>query len=533
MSWTPTVIRRAHDESGLRRGTVVVICSVLAAVHVAAGANEGPRQPLHRELRGEGALTHVYDLILEARFDQVEAELQPACAGSAPSEACDVLAATALWWQIQLDPEGRALDATFASAVERAIESTETWTERSPLDAEAWFYLGAAYATRVQWRVLRDEKMSAARDGKRIKQALEQALELDPALDDAYFGLGMYKYYADVAPTAAKIFRFLLLLPGGDRTEGLREMLRARSHGRLLQGEADYQLHIIYLWYEHQPERALELLRGLHERYPGNPLFPAQVAHVQEVYQHDVIASLDTWRSLLTAARAQRVNAAGIAEVQARLGIARMLEAVYQTDHAIEQLQAVAALKPHAPFSSLALAQLRLGEAYDRIGSRGHAAAAYRAAAAAAPPDDPLDVRGQAADRLRRGTDPRKAEAYRLSLAGWRRLEQNDLPAASAALQRAVLLDPNDPVARYRYGRLLQARKADGAALEQFQAALRNWRGCPAPILANAHLEAARLHERAGRRDDAIAGYRVAATLFGATADTQSAARRALDRVSR
>ena len=258
-------------------------------------------------------------------------------------------------------------------------------------------------------------------------------------------------------------------------------MLRARSQGRLLQGEADYQLHIIYLWYEHQPDRALELLRGLQERYPGNPLFPAQIAHVQEIYQHDVIASLDTWRGLLAAAREQRVNVAGVAEVQARLGIARMLEAVHQTDHAIEQLQAIVSLKPHAPYSSLALAQLRLGEAHDRLGARGAAATAYRAAAAAAPPDDPLDVRGQAAERLRRGSDPRKAEAYRLSLSGWRRLEQNDLPAANAALHRAVLLDPHDPVARYRYGRVLQARKNDDGALAQFEAALRNWRALSRP----------------------------------------------------
>jgi hypothetical protein len=531
MSVETTVIRRARRRFGLRRRAAVVISILLAAAHLAAG--DGSDQPIHRELRGQNALIRAYDFILEARFDQVDAELHRACAGSAPPEACEVLEATALWWRIQLDPEGRALDAEFSAAVDRAIRSAEAWTDRTPLEAEAWFYLGAAYAARVQWRVLRDEKMAAARDGKRIKQALEQALELDPSLDDAYFGLGMYKYYADVAPTAAKILRFLFLLPGGDRQEGLREMQRARSRGRLLQGEADYQLHIIYLWYEHQPDRALELLRGLQERYPENPLFPAQIAHVQEIYQHDVIASLDTWRGLLAAAREQRVNVAGVAEVQARLGIARMLEAVHQTDHAIEQLQAIVSLKPHAPFSSLALAQLRLGEAHDRIGARGPATTAYRAAAAAAPPDDPLDVRGQAAERIRRGSDPRKAEAYRLSLSGWRRLEQNDLPAANAALHRSVLLDPHDPVARYRYGRVLQARKDDDGALAQFEAALRNSRGCPAPILGNAHLEAARLHERAGRRDEAIAGYRVAATLFGAAADTHSAARRALDRVSK
>jgi Tfp pilus assembly protein PilF len=515
---------------------VLAVCLLLAVVHV---------QPPHRELRGEAALMRAYDFILEARFDQVDAELQRACgaaaaevpapmaAGTAPAEACDVLEATALWWRIMLDPDGRTLDAAFTASVERAIRTAEAWTERSPLDAEAWFYLGGAYAARVQWRVLRNEKIAAARDGKRIKQALEQSLELDPGLDDAYFGLGMYKYYADVAPTAAKILRFLLLLPGGDREEGLREMLHARTRGRLLQGEADYQLHIIYLWYERQPERALELLRGLQQRYPGNPLFPAQIAHIQDVYEHDVIASLDTWRALLAAAREQRVNAAGLAEVQARLGIARMLEAVYQTDHAIEQLQAIVALEPVAPHSSLALAWLRLGESHDRLGVRSAATAAYRSAAAAAPREDPFDIRGQAAERLRRGSDARKAEAYRLSLSGWRMLEQHNLPAAVAALERALALDPHDPVARYRFGRVLQARKDDDGALAQFELALRNARACPAPILGNTHLEAARLHERAGRRDDAIAGYRTAATLFGAASDTRSAAQRALDRMSK
>ena len=42
-------------------------------------------------------------------------------------------------------------------------------------------------------------------------------------------------------------------------------------------------------------------------------------------------------------------------------------------------------------------------------------------------------------------------------------------------------------------------------ALAHFEIAIRNARSCPAPILAKAYLEAARLHERAGRRADAIA----------------------------
>ncbi len=153
----------------------------------------GSAAPASRQLRGAEGLVRAYDFILDARFDQVEPELRKAC-GPAPREACDVLAATALWWRIQLDPDSTALDLEFSTLVDRAIASTEAWAERAPNDAEAWFYMGGAYAARVQWRVLRDEKLSAARDGKRILEALEESIRLDPTLDDAYFGMGMYKY---------------------------------------------------------------------------------------------------------------------------------------------------------------------------------------------------------------------------------------------------------------------------------------------------------------------------------------------------
>jgi tetratricopeptide repeat protein len=481
-------------------------------------------------LRGADGLVRTYDFILDARFDQADAELARACP-PAPEEACEVLAATAIWWRILLDPENRSLDAAFTTAAERAIEHAEAWTERAPRDAEAWFYLGGAYAARVQFRVLRNEKLAAARDGKRIRQSLDQAIALDPALDDAYFGIGMYKYYAAVAPAAARFLRVLLLLPGGNKEEGLREMLRARNKGRLLQGEADYQLHIIYLWYERQTDRALQLLRSMHERYPGNPLFPAQIAEIQDTYEHDVSASLASWRALLAAAREHHVNAALLAEVQARLGIARQLEALHQSDLAIEQLNAIVALKPQAPFASLALAHLRLGEARDRMGDRAAAIAAYRTATAAAPAGDPHDIRDHALEKLRHTPDARRADAYRLSIEGLRRLERSDEAGAVARFEQSLAINAADPVTRHRYGRALQAMKDDQRALAQFELAIRGAKSCPPAILGAAYVDAARLHERAGRRDAALAYYRVAATLFGSAGETRAAASRAVTRL--
>ena len=227
-----------------------------------------------------GRLAAIYDLILDARFNDAAADIARACP-PAPPVTCQLLEVTSLWWRIQLDPDSTALDETFSTRVDAAIAAAEAWTTREPERAEAWFYLGAAYGARVQWRVLRLERLAAARDGKRIKESLDRALALDPQMADARFGLGLYKYYADIAPAIAKFLRFLLFLPGGDRQEGLRDMVTAQEHGALVRGEAEYQLHWIYFWYEQQPRRGLAVLQHLQSRYPHNPLFPQRIAEVQ------------------------------------------------------------------------------------------------------------------------------------------------------------------------------------------------------------------------------------------------------------
>jgi tetratricopeptide (TPR) repeat protein len=513
---------RAGSRRSMASALVAVCCCLAFPLAPSAGSS--------RQLRGIDGLARAYDAILDARFDQVGAELGRAC-GPAPPEACDVLAATSIWWRIQLDPDSRALDGEFRRAVERAIEATEAWVERAPESAEAWFYMGGAYAVRVQWRVLRDEKLAAARDGRRIHQALTRTLALNPDLDDAHFGLGMYRYYAAVAPRAARILRVFLLLPGGDRDAGLAGMLRARDRGRLLQGEADYQIQIVYLWYESRIDEAIELLTGLQRMYPGNPLFLAQVAEVHDKYRHDVMASLTAWQSLLAAAGAQRVNAAALAQAQARLGIARQFERLHQTDRAIEQLEALVASAPQAPYGALALGHLRLGEAHDRMGSRDAAIAAYRAAILATPDPDLHDIRPQAATGLRRDPDRQRAESYRLSLEGLRLLEQEDVASAALALEQSLALDDANPVTRFRYGRVLQARGDDDEALAQYERTIARAREAPPVITGAAHLEAARLHERGGRVVQATSHYRIASTFFGAASDTHQAAARALARL--
>ena len=510
------------------RFTASVLLALMATASVSSGqGRDGAVLGLSRAQD----LRPIYDAILNADVFETDRLLTRGCS-PAPAEACLVLGAVSVWWQIQLDPHSRALDAVFHKKVDAAILAVEAWTAREPRRAEAWFYLGGAYGARVQWRVLRGEHLAAARDGKQAKESLERALALAPKMYDAYFGIGLYHYYADVAPTVARMVRWLLLLPGGDRTRGLGEMLEARNRGALLGGEADYQLHLIYLWYEESPARALELLNGLRARYWRNPLFVSRVAAIQDVYLHDHAASLATFQSLLDQVRLLQVNSPGIAEVHARLGLAGELDHLYETDAAIDELRRVMASRATAPFGGLARASLALGLAQDRLGARQTAVTSYRSALEFARREDLGDLEDEARAALRRTPpDPRIAEAYRLSLQAWRLLQSGDLERADTLMRRALELNPDDPVAEFRHGKLHAARGAPDAALASYERVIRAQPVAPPTFRADAYLEAGRLHESRQRLQAAAEMYQSAVGLRGAAEHTRDAARRSLARI--
>ena len=541
----------------LRRGSAaLVVAAILAGLSVgvappAAGA------PPERGLTNAPALARAYDAIFDADFTRVPRLLDEACGSGwaaaapggrnetaqtaviqgaplddAPAYACHVLDLVSRWWQMQRDPLDRSPDAAFASTADRVVAAGEAWTSREPMRAEAWFYLGAAYGARVQWRVLRGARLAAARDGKRIKDALERAVGIDPSLQDAYFGIGLYHYYADVAPAAAKMLRWMLLLPGGDRAEGLREMLRARNGGQVLRSEADFQLHTVYVWYEKEPERALALVRGLHERHPHNPVFQQAAAEVEDVHLSDYAASLRSWRALFDDARARRVAWPEATTVRARLGMARQLDRLSESDVAIDHLRTVVAAGAAAPVGTVAQAQLQLGEALERMGAHDEALAAFQAAIAATPAGDPLTTAATARAARRQAPAANVAQAYRLSLEGWRALERGDTAAAAEALERSLALRPADQVTRYRQARLLLAQRSERAAIDLLESVIAA-PATPPHVYAAACLDAAQAQERQGATARAVELYELTVAAFGVDPRAKATAQRALARLTK
>ena len=154
-----------------------------------------------------------------------------------------LLEADANWWKIYLteanliDPDvfealseaATPYDSDFRRLDELAIRKAETRIHAHQDEARSYFYDGLAYGLRARLEALRDHALATARAGKKLRNLSLAALKLDPNLNDAYFGVGLYNYFVDTLPTYVKMLRFLILLPGGDRLEGLRQIQRGNG----------------------------------------------------------------------------------------------------------------------------------------------------------------------------------------------------------------------------------------------------------------------------------------------------------------
>ncbi len=101
---------------------------------------------------------------------------------------------------------------------------------------------------------------------------MNRTVEIDSTYYDAYFGLGVYHYYADVMPKLVKTASRLIGVEG-DRRQGLYELKLAAEKGSYARAEAAYFLGKIYAYMEEDHQKAHECFRFLSTQYPENAGF--------------------------------------------------------------------------------------------------------------------------------------------------------------------------------------------------------------------------------------------------------------------
>ncbi len=196
-----------------------------------------------------------------------------------------LLEANALWWKLychacgmkygMVDAWHRARlpeDNAYLALTEKAVKLAEMRLQQDDT-AEMHFYAGMSWLLRGRLLGLRDDRRGTARSGVRAREHLLRAIELDPDMADAYTGLGLYNYYVDTLSSLAKVLRFFMGIPGGDKKEGMRQLERAMKDGELTAVEARFYLAKNLRNYNHQYERAVEVFEPLVKEFPQNPVF--------------------------------------------------------------------------------------------------------------------------------------------------------------------------------------------------------------------------------------------------------------------
>ena len=198
-----------------------------------------------------------------------------------------LIEADVLWWKIYckwLERKYNTIDAwshtrrpepeddVYLALADKVTHLAEAGIAKSDT-AEMELYAGLGYASRARLVGLRFEKMPTARAGVEARKHLLRCLELDPDMADANLGLGLYNYYADTLSAMAKVLRFFMGIPGGDKRVGLRQLETAATMGKLTQTEARFNMARDLRNYDHDYARAADAAAPLTSEFPDNPLF--------------------------------------------------------------------------------------------------------------------------------------------------------------------------------------------------------------------------------------------------------------------
>jgi len=149
--------------------------------------------------------------------------------------------------------------------------------------AEGHYYWGAADGFRARALGAQHRFMKAVPAAASAVKHLKKALELDPSLEDARLGIGMYHYFASRIPNGAKPFAHLLFGERGDRQRGLTELRRVADSTGTARMEARTMLSMILAKDDEADWAGSDrLLVDLMARYPRNPIYRLRRVYVAQ-----------------------------------------------------------------------------------------------------------------------------------------------------------------------------------------------------------------------------------------------------------
>lgn len=258
-------------------------CLAPALLLGVAMAQEAPRPPDTEPLAS--GLWWLYHL----QYDRAHQEFDRHIAQNPDDPAGYFYKSATDWWHLAQEFEMdradlqerffRTADLTIAKA-EKRLDALDLKTDKKEA-ARLLLYKGGAEGLSGRWLVTQKRWVKAYFAGRAGHRDLQQAVELDPTLYDAYLGLGIYDYFTDTLSGFMGAISSVFVR--GDRQRGIRQLeiaIEKASHART---EAAVFLAEIFTFEEDTPERAIPICERLSADYPHSPLM--SLMHVTALFQ--------------------------------------------------------------------------------------------------------------------------------------------------------------------------------------------------------------------------------------------------------
>jgi hypothetical protein len=280
-------------------------------------------------------------------------------------------------WLTRIEPGSETYQDQFEKNIEESLAVAKSLLAKEENHPDALLYLAAAYGYRAEYyNFLKQKWNKAYDDGVQMREYLEKAEEFADTMIDVQLGYGLYNYYAYYYRKKIGWWRFLLLLPKGDKEKGLQLLETVRQNGVYAKVEAWYFLIDIYKNDAEYSDRAIGLCEELHRTFPSQPFFYTLLAGLYHK-NHQWDNSIRVAREILAQAPTNPYYSNYLV-YQAKYLIAEssFFQGKYQ--EALPFFDEIIASQLQRPGYLLPWSHLRRGTIYDLQGEKQKATAEYK-----------------------------------------------------------------------------------------------------------------------------------------------------------
>ena len=266
----------------------------------------------------------------------------------------------------------------FEQILDDSIAGIKRWIKQYPEDPNAYMGIGALYGLRAMFTMRNRSWITAYFSGRKAIKNLEKSLELDPTYYDAYFGLGIYQYYAGTLPSVIKILAKIVAIKGNP-DEGVAQLNLARKKAHFTSDSAKLILIEIQNTRNskyYAPQQSLEYIRQLRAKYPKNPLmhYVEIICLYETARYNDVTKQAEQFLKLI--GKDPFYKDIYISRAYTALGTVQMQQGNFAKARELFE-QGKAAIQEQEPSRWGVWNEFRLGQVYDVLGERDKAVKQY------------------------------------------------------------------------------------------------------------------------------------------------------------